>query len=316
MVDLNALPLPELYAELARTGLVTRLLELARDEDLGDARSPTRGDITSEAAVPPGERGEARVVCRREGVAAGLALVADALRLLGPACRFDPHARDGDELAPGATMGVVAGPLQEILAAERTLLNLVGRLSGVATLTRRYVEAIAREAPGAAARLFDTRKTTPGLRVLEKYAVRCGGGMCHRLALHDAVLIKDNHLAHVPGGELARRVAAAARAARAMRPAGALRFVEVEVDGLEQLARVLSVEPGLIDIVLLDNMPPERLREAVAMRDRAAARVELEASGGVTLETVGAIARTGVERISCGAITHSAPTVDVALDVE
>lgn len=320
--DLNALPLPALFDELARTGLIRRLLELARDEDLGTppgarpdeaaiASSQGRiGDITTQSWSPSHARIRAHVVAREPGVIAGFAAVPMLLELLAPTTIFEAALADGQRAAPRRTIATAAGPAHEVLALERTMLNLLSRLSGVATLTARYVEAIG---PGVRARLYDTRKTTPGLRMLEKYAVRCGGGFCHRLGLYDAVLVKDNHLAGVPIGQLASRAADAARRARADRP---LRFVEVEATRLEQVEALLTVEPGLIDLILLDNMTVDQVRRAVALRDRINPRIELEASGGVRLDTIREIAQTGVERISCGAITHSAPALDLALDAE
>jgi len=319
--DLNALPLPELYAHLAATGLVRRLIELARDEDLG-AQSPGAGnaDITSASMHEPQRRVTAVMNTRQACTLAGIACVPDILDVFGAStrCRFEPHHRDGDTVPAGTTLAAITGPLADVLTIERTLLNLVARLSGVATLTQAFVGRMATEAPRLPARLHDTRKTTPGLRMLEKYAVRCGGGNCHRLGLFDAVLIKDNHIAAVPVDTLGATVARVARAARdAAR--GNLRFVEVEVDSLDQLRALLTLPPGVIDIVLLDNMDSARLAEAVAMRDAAlrpgTSRLELEASGGVSLETVGPIAATGVDRISAGALTHQAVSVDIGVDI-
>lgn len=303
LVDLNALPLPALFDELARGGLVRRIIALARDEDLGDV-----GDVTTRAWSPPTERLVAVAAARREGIIAGLAAGPLVMEVFAPGSRFEGLVKDGSRVGRGVCVARVEGPTREVLAAERTLLNLIGRLSGVATLTSRFVDAIG---SGVKARLFDTRKTTPGLRVLEKYAVRCGGGWCHRLGLFDAVLVKDNHVARVP---LERLAAHAAEASRRARGEGSPRFVEFEADRLEQVAALLTVEPGLIDVILLDNMPPAMLREAVAMRDAAGSGVLLEASGGVRLDTVRAIAETGVDRISAGAVTHSAVSLDVGLD--
>jgi nicotinate-nucleotide pyrophosphorylase (carboxylating) len=250
----------------------------------------------------------ARLVAREAGVSAGLAALGEVLRAFGGASRAEALGRDGAPFRAGETLATLRGPAGEVLAAERTLLNLLSRLCGVATLTARYVAGAA----NPRVRVLDTRKTTPGLRRLEKYAVRCGGGFCHRMGLYDGALIKDNHLADV-GGALTERLADAARRARAM---GDLRFVEVEVDSLGQLDAALSVEAGLIDIVLLDNMPVARLREAARRRDTARPGILLEASGGVTLETIRAIAASGVDRVSVGALTHQARSVDLGLDVE
>jgi nicotinate-nucleotide pyrophosphorylase (carboxylating) len=272
-------------------------------------------DWTTLCLVPLGTAGEAALVSRQAGVVAGLRAAALALSEMDAQVHWSPLATDGDSIVPGQTLATVAGPARSLLSAERIVLNLVGRLSGVASLTRQYVEAVA----GTRARIYDTRKTTPGWRRLEKYAVRCGGGHNHRTGLFDAILIKDNHLAlgaagiggvHVSPAEAVRRARAAADAAIADQVATPL-IVEVEVDTLEQLAEVLGADP---DIVLLDNMPPEVLKQAVVLRDARSPLIELEASGGVNLRTVAAIAASGVERISVGALTHSATCLDVGLD--
>jgi len=309
--DLNALALDDLYDQFASTGLVRRLIDLARDEDLGPEGGP--GDVTTRAWFTGTSSERAVLVCRAGGVIAGLRAVVDLIDSFGAELAWTPLLADGDRAAPGQAIARFEGDPQHLLTLERTLLNLVGRLSGVATLTARYADAVRGADPSGRCHVFDTRKTTPGLRVLEKYAVRCGGGRCHRLGLHDAVLIKDNHLAGLAPKEIGARLAAASARARA---AGSLRFVEVEVDSLEQLSAVLQAAPGVVDIVLLDNMAPAMLKEAVALRDRVSPGVELEASGGVTLDTIADIARTGVERISCGAITHQAVWIDLGLDAE
>lgn len=311
MTDLNSLTLPRLFETLASGGLIRRVLELARDEDLGaiGTQPAFRGDITSAAAIPEDARLEASLVVRGGGVVAGLEAAPKLLGVFGARCTFHPEAGDGDTATPHQCLGVLAGPARDVLTIERTFLNLIGRLSGVATMTARFVRAV----QGTNAAIYDTRKTTPGMRALEKYAVRCGGGRLHRLGLADAALFKDNHIAGVAASDLGPRLAEASRRARRLAPG--LAFVEAEVDSLDQLAAALSVEPGLIDVVLLDNMPPTMLRQAVAMRREAGSRVALEASGGATLETVRAIADTGVERIAVGAITHSAPALDVGLDI-
>jgi nicotinate-nucleotide pyrophosphorylase (carboxylating) len=255
-------------------------------------------------------------------VVAGLAAVPELVRVFGPRVKVGVGrgVRDGAAFRPGQTLLTLRGPTRQVLGLERTLLNLMCRLSGVATATAAYRAAMVARGGGRGkvkAELFDTRKTTPGLRVLEKYAVRCGGGQCHRIGLFDAVLIKDNHIAAVPLGELREWVEAARE--RADRLKTPIQFFEVEVDSLEQLERVLCARRGrkpAVDIVLLDNMTLPVLKRAVAMRDRAAPGVELEASGGVNLQTIGAIARSGVDRISVGALTHSTPIVDLGLDFE
>jgi nicotinate-nucleotide pyrophosphorylase (carboxylating) len=301
--DVNRLALPELYRALAAGGFVRRVIELARDEDLGQA-----GDVTSEATIAPGVRGEATLRARQAGVLAGLEAIGDVIAVFDPAVRFEARARDGETIAPGQPLGEFAGPLRSILAIERTALNLVSRLSGIATRTAEYVRAAGRPV------VYDTRKTTPGLRVLEKYAVRCGGGLSHRLGLHDAMLIKDNHLAGcATPAELASFVAQASARARARHR---LAFVEVEVDTLEQFDALLGLAVGTIDLVLLDNMDAERLREAVARRNARRPELGLEASGGVNLGTIGAIAATGVDRISVGALTHGAVSLDLGLDID
>lgn len=293
---------------------VRRLVRLAVEEDLDAAY-----DWTTVGLVPPGAVAQAHVVARQAGVVAGLPALAVVLDEMETAVQVELRARDGDLVAAGQSLAVVKGPARDLLTCERTLLNLLGRLSGIATLTRRFVEAVA----GTRARIYDTRKTTPGWRRLEKYAVRCGGGRNHRLGLYDAVLIKDNHLAlgamagtHAFGpAEAVRRIRQfLAQQAQAPALPGSPRrelLVEVEVDTLDQLRQVLPEKP---DLVLLDNMPPEILRRAVALRDEGGWPTELEASGGVQLSTVRAIAETGVERISVGSLTHAACSLDVALD--
>lgn len=317
LTDLNTLTLPCLWQELTQTGLARRLIELARDEDLGH-----NGDVTARVThrgvgdSPDGaDEISADLVLREAGVVSGLAageLVCEVFgeRLAHPA-RFEAGCRDGDAVAAGTVVARLIGPRDSVVTIERTLLNLVSRLCGVATRTAEFVGVI----NGTLSQIFDTRKTTPGLRVLEKYAVRCGGGNCHRLGLYDAVLIKDNHVAGLGLGEFGMRVEAAARRAASARGSGEIRFVQVEVDTPGQLGRVLSLEPGLIDIVLLDNFACEQLTDAVRTRSQRGTGPRLEASGGVRLDTVRAIAETGVERISVGGLTHHAVSVDVGLDV-
>lgn len=308
--DLNALSLPDLYAELSRSGLVRRLLELARDEDLGPAA--THGDITSVVCPSHTPRIQASLSAREPCVVAGLAALPQLLETFAPSCTVSLRSQDGNTVKAGATLAVIEGPAHQVLRLERSMLNLISRLCGVASNTAAFVNLIRDKAPKARARILDTRKTTPGLRVLEKYAVRCGGGLCHRIGLHDAVLIKDNHLAHVPAKSLADFVEAAADHARSLRP---LRFVEVEVDSLEQLKRLLGIRPGLIDFILLDNMPPSLLKDAVNLRDQSRSPVLLEASGGITLDSIVEVALSGVDRISIGSLTRGARSVDLGLDV-
>jgi nicotinate-nucleotide pyrophosphorylase (carboxylating) len=271
--------------------LIAPVVRGALAEDLGRA-----GDVTAQACVDAEARFSVEFAARKSGVIAGLACARLAMHELDPQAKFDLLAADGDAVKPGQALAREEGLARAILTAERTALNLLGRLSGVATLTRAYVDAVA----GTRARITDTRKTTPGLRQLEKYAVRCGGGVNHRFGLDDAILIKDNHVAACGG------VAEAVRRAKAF--AGHLMKVEVEIDGLDQLEDALLHRP---DVVMLDNFTTDQLREAVA---RTAGRAVLEASGGVNLETVAAIASTGVDVISVGALTHSASVLDIGLD--
>jgi nicotinate-nucleotide pyrophosphorylase (carboxylating) len=269
---------------------VTRTLA----EDLGRA-----GDVTSVATIPEETPARAVVIARQAGVIAGLPLAAAAFRRLAPEIEIAAHARDGAEVAVKTALMTVTGPARAVLAAERVALNLLGHLSGVATATHEFVRRVA----GTKTRICCTRKTTPGLRALEKYAVRCGGGFNHRFGLDDAMLIKDNHIA----------VAGSIRAVleRAQACAGHLVKVEIEVDSLDQLRQVLDI--GIADAVLLDNMDAAAMRQAVAM---VAGRVVIEASGGITLDNIAEIAASGVDYASSGWITHSAPNLDVALDIE
>lgn len=320
-VNINGLSLPDLYQRLNRHGLVQRLFELAWAEDMGSEidggpeeglDAPYPGDITSDACIDIEASVSAAVRTRKAGVVAGLAALPDLIDLFCGDVRWSMHATDGERVQPGQTLLTLEGNAIEVLRLERTMLNLIGRLSGVATLTATYVEAMKR-AGATRAKLYDTRKTTPGLRVLEKYAVRCGGGYCHRIGLFDAMLVKDNHLADVSVAELPASIAKSVERARSL--AGrAMSFVQVEVDSLDQLRALCTLPAGVIDIVLLDNMSPAQLREAVGIRDASAKHLELEASGGVNLDTIASIAATGVNRISVGALTHSAVQLDVGLD--
>ena len=275
--------------------LVQEAVRLALAEDLG-----LSGDITSRICIPGEQTARLAMVARKPGVVAGLALAAEAFCQLDPRLDIVFPVDDGTNLVTGQSVLDVTGNARAILAAERTALNFVGRLSGVATLTAEYVRRIS----GSGASIVCTRKTTPGLRAFEKHAVLCGGGRNHRFGLFDAILIKDNHVA-VAGG-----VIPALRAAK--RHGGHLVKVEIEVDTLDQLDEVLTEGT---DVVLLDNMGPEQLREAVARIRRHRPGMLAEASGGVSLETVAAIAATGVDLISVGALTHSAPVLDLGLDI-
>lgn len=279
-----------------------QLIRLAVREDLD------RGlDWTTVKLIDDGCRGRCRVVPRQAGICAGLVTAGWIVDETDSDLNLDFHLEDGARLEPGKPILTVSGSARDLLTCERLILNFVSRLCGIATLTGRFVEAIA----GTGARLYDTRKTTPGWRRLEKYAVRCGGGHNHRTGLFDGFLIKDNHLAL---GDLSAREAVEAAKAWAggvSETAVLPDIVEVEVDSLDQLAEVLVAEP---DIVLLDNFPLDALRRAVAMRDTSAPTVELEASGNVTIDTIREIASTGVERISSGALTHQAVWLDLGMD--
>ena len=273
---------------------IDEVVHRALAEDLGRA-----GDVTSIATIPEGTPARAVVVARKAGVISGLPLVAAAFKTLAPETEIAAHVRDGVNVTAKTALMNVTGPARAVLAAERVALNLLGHLSGVASATHEFVRRVA----GTRMRICCTRKTTPGLRALEKYAVRCGGGFNHRFGLDDAMLIKDNHIA----------VAGSIRSVleRAKACAGHLVKIEIEVDSLAQLQEVLDI--GLADAVLLDNMDVATMRKAVAM---VAGRFPLEASGGITLDTIEAVAATGVDYASSGWITHSAPSLDVALDIE
>lgn len=266
-----------------------RAVARALAEDLGD-----RGDVTSLATVPPGTSGVADLIAREPGVLCGLDVAREVLAQVDARISLDAMAADGDTVTAGQVVAILEGPLRSILTAERTALNFLTHLSGIATRTRVFVDA----APGVAVR--DTRKTTPGLRLLEKHAVQVGGGHSHRIGLYDALLVKDNHIA--AAGGIAAAVAGALARADGL-------HVQVEVASLEQLDQAL--EAGATD-VLLDNFSPEQVRQAL---QRTAGRADLEVSGGVTLDTIGEYASTGVSRIAVGALTHSAPALDLALDV-
>jgi nicotinate-nucleotide pyrophosphorylase (carboxylating) len=272
--------------------LIEDAVRAALTEDLGRA-----GDLTTLATIPAGRQATAVIAARKPGIVAGLPFARAAFRIFDSSVVFNALLEDGASLAPGDIVARISGGARSILSAERVALNYLGRLSGIATLTGRFVDAVA----GTNARIVDTRKTTPGLRAFEKYAVRCGGGMNHRYGLDDAILIKDNHIA-VAGG-----VRAALDAAKAV--AGHLVKIEIEVDSLAQLEEVLAEGA---DVVLLDNMEPAMLARAVAM---VAGRMKTEASGGVDLSTVRAIAESGVDMISIGALTHSASVLDLGLDI-
>ena len=272
--------------------LIEPIVRAALAEDLGRA-----GDVTVQACIDPNARLTAQFAARKPGVVSGLACARLAIAILDPTALVFPVAADGDAVAAGAVLARVEANARALLSAERTGLNLLGRMSGIATLTAAYVKAVA----GTRARITDTRKTTPGLRALEKYAVRCGGGVNHRFGLDDAILIKDNHVAACGGVALALE--------RARAQAGHLMKIEIEVDTLAQFDEALAYRP---DVIMLDNFTLADMAEAVRRNGGA---VVLEASGGVTLDTVADIALTGVDVISVGALTHSAMVLDIGLDV-
>lgn len=268
------------------------IVRLALAEDLGRA-----GDLTTDATIQPGTTLTAHIRARKAGTLAGMDAAAHALKLVDDTVTLDTRIQDGAPIAPGDVIAVMSGPARSILIAERTMLNFLGRLSGIATLTSTYAQAIAH----TRAKVVCTRKTTPGHRAVEKRAVRCGGGTSHRYGLDDAILIKDNHIAAC--GSISQALQ------RAHAYAGHLRMIEIEVDTLDQLREALPHKPHA---VLLDNMGPDTLAEAVQIIN---GQCLAEASGGITLETIGAVAETGVDYISVGALTHSASNLDVGLDI-
>lgn len=275
------------------------LISLALFEDLGAA-----GDVTSRAFISAGSVSRARIVSRCDCIASGIATAVEVFRRVDPSLSVTVHAAEGDRLAPGSVLLEISGPTRAILSAERTALNFLGRLCGIATLSHRFADAVR----GTKAVLLDTRKTTPGWRLLEKAAVKAGGCTNHRMGLHDAVLVKDNHLAALGDLALLPPVITRLRAEHPGLP------IEIEADTLGQAEALLEMKG--IDVILLDNMGTLQMTEAVALRDRLAPGVLLEASGGVTLATVAGIAATGVDRISVGALTHSATNADLSLEME
>ncbi|MFN8858383.1 MAG: carboxylating nicotinate-nucleotide diphosphorylase [Planctomycetaceae bacterium] len=283
----------------AELNALRRLIDWSLTEDLG-----WTGDVTTLALIGPHDRGRVHVVAREPGVLAGGVVLAELFGLLDPAIAIEDLIPDGSPLVRGTVVARLSGPLRALLTGERTALNFLLRLSGVATLTARFVAQTA----GTRAGIYDTRKTFPGWRLLDKYAVRAGGGRNHRIGLYDQILIKDNHLAGWQSLTGKHTLAGAVERSRELYPH---LKIEIEVDTLTQLEEVLPAHP---DIVLLDNMTTAQLADAVALRNRLAPQVELEASGGVHLQTVAAIAKTGVERISVGGLTHSAPALDLAFD--
>jgi nicotinate-nucleotide pyrophosphorylase (carboxylating) len=283
---------PEIAPGLSRHA-VEQVVARALEEDLGAG-----GDVTTTATIAPGALAAADLVPRQPGVVAGLPIAAYVFETVGQGrLRVELGTADGARVSPGEVLATVRGPVRDLLTAERTALNLLGHLSGIATLTRRWVDAV----EGTGARIRDTRKTLPGLRALEKYAVRCGGGVNHRMSLSDAALVKDNHVAAAGG---------VVRAFELVRLAAPGIELEIEVDTVEQARAVIDAGAQL---VLLDNMPPAEMREVVAY---ARGRARLEASGGLQLQNAREVAESGVDYLSVGALTHSAPVLDIGLDIE
>lgn len=303
MTDRDALPLPELYAELVDETVLAAWLAMAREEDLGSS-----GDITTASIIDPEACSTGLIAIRDEGVVAGLAILPVLLEVFESLAVLHLEVSDGQWCPPGTILARIEGRTADLLGMERTMLNILGRLSGIATSTSQALQAV----EGTSVRIYGTRKTTPAMRHLEHYAIRCGGGCLHRQSLHDAVLYKDNHLDGIPGESLADHLSAAIAT---LRDAPGIRFVEVEVDTLEQLEKVLGMEEGLVDIILLDNMPPDVLVEAVCRRDAAGVPILLEASGGIGPGDLPAVAASGVDRIALGYLTHSASCLDMGLDI-
>lgn len=275
-----------------------QLIALALQEDLG-----MDGDRTCQAVISEDLQGQAQFVARSAGVVSGLPLIAMVYEQISAGMTITMEVSDGSSIASMQVLATVKGSMQSLLSGERTALNFLQRLSGIATLTNQYVQATT----GTSAKILDTRKTTPGWRVLEKYAVRCGGGTNHRMGLYDGILIKDNHLACLGDKSIANAVRAARKSTANTLP------VEIEVDNLQQFADALKEQP---DIILLDNMSLDDMRSAVEQRNASGLSVLLEASGGLTLARIPDVAKTGVDRISVGALTHSAPALDIGLDYE
>jgi nicotinate-nucleotide pyrophosphorylase (carboxylating) len=307
ILENQSMPIPSDFPKFED---IREIIQLSRREDLQD------DDVTSRLMVPEDAIGVGTLLQKEIGVTCGLPLVEMICRVYDERLRVEPIPGFHLDIIEGRysdarTLPLVRirGPLRSLLSAERVILNFLQHLSGVATRTYRFV----RRVEGTAAQIYDTRKTLPGLRILDKYAVRCGGGHNHRIGLYDGLLIKDNHIAAIPLKELANYLSQAISRSRAESPD---RFIEIEVDSLEQLREAMKIEGSYV--ILLDNMDCPRMQTAVELRDRAGkkGKVLLEASGGVTLETVRPIALTGVDRIAVGAITHSAPALDISMDIE
>ena len=302
--------------DAATTADCLKLIEMALIEDTGSASLKTAVDCTTQSVIPSGATASAAFVSRQQGIVCGVEIAKLALSKFAPDLSLEVVTEDGAAIAPGETIAVISGSAHQILMMERTCLNFMCRLSGISTLANTFAQKVV----GTNAKILDTRKTTPGYRRLEKYAVGCGGGTNHRMGLYDAVMIKDNHLAFYKAWNKESKDAVAEGIALARKwiaenkatlPNGADTVLQLEVDTLEQFERALPHSP---DIVLLDNMSNDQLKQAVATRDEKAAEILLEASGGVNLNTIADIAKTGVDRISIGALTHSAVNFDIGLD--
>ena len=293
-----------------------KLIEMALTEDTGSASLKDAVDCTTQSVIPLPATASAAFVSRQEGIVCGVEIAKLALSTFAPDLTLEVVTDDGKAIKPGETIAIIRGSAHQILTMERTCLNFMCRLSGISTLSK----AFASKVEGTKAQILDTRKTTPGYRRLEKYAVQCGGGTNHRMGLYDAVMIKDNHLAFYKAWNQDSKDAVAEGIELARKwindnqdrlPNGAETVLQLEVDTLEQFERALQHQP---DIILLDNMSNDQLKQAVDRRDKDAPKILLEASGGVNLETIAAISKTGVDRISIGALTHSATNFDIGLD--
>lgn len=298
----------------------TTLIELALIEDTGSFELAAGVDCTTDAIIPENATASAAFVSRKTGIVCGVEIAKRVVQQFAPAVTIDVQIADGQPVEPGQTIATLSGPAHDILTIERTCLNFMCRLSGISSLTNSFVQKVA----GTKAKVLDTRKTTPGWRRLEKYAVACGGGDNHRMGLYDAVMLKDNHLAFYRSlvSDTAETIPAALQLSRKWihdhadrLPNGRETILQLEVDTLDQFRVAIAVEPfARPDIVLLDNMTTDQLSEAVSLRNSASPGTQLEASGGVNLDTIGSIAATGVDRISVGALTHSALNFDIGLD--
>lgn len=276
------------------------LIRIARDEDLGG------DDVTSRLLIAKDQTGAGKLILKQDGVCCGLPMIDLICLAYDPGLKANLEPLEGQWVMAGTVLGKIEGPLRSLLSAERVILNFIQRMSGVATRTREFVKKI----EGTNAKIVDTRKTIPGFRTLDKYAVRVGGGTNHRMGLYDGLLVKDNHIAGIPIHQLAKRLGEIAKQSRIESPT---RFIEIEVDTLEQLSEVLKVWG--VDVILLDNMDAPTLKKAAMMRDASGSKVQLEASGGVNMMTVREIAETGVDRISIGGLTHSVMALDISLDI-